>query len=153
MISEKTDSLNGSEFLAAYDALSGEEVWKTRVDSMVLDADGADEPPRSTPTIDVKAIYCLSSHGKLRALSLENGKISWTVNFMEAYENKPGWIYTTSPILIENELIIEVGGTESRGFASFDKETGQALWINGEGIPSYCSPTIATISMVSAVTV
>jgi outer membrane protein assembly factor BamB len=145
MISEKTDSIKGSEFLAAYDAISGEEVWKTPVDSMVIDSDGAGEPPRSTPAIDDKAIYCLSSHGKLRALSLEDGEILWTVNFMEEYDNKPGWIYTTSPILYNNELIIEVGATESRGFASFDKKTGKALWINGVGKSSYCSPTIATI--------
>ena len=145
MVSEKTDSLSGSEFLAAYDAISGEEVWKTLVDSLIIDSDGAGEPPRSTPAIDDKAIYCLSSHGKLRALSLEDGEILWTVNFMEEYDNKPGWIYTTSPILYNNELIIEVGATESRGFASFDKSTGKSLWINGIGQSSYCSPTIATI--------
>lgn len=145
MVSEKTNSLKGSDFMVAYCAISGKEIWKTLVDSMVIDSDGAGEPPRSTPAIDDKAIYCLSSHGKLRALSLEDGKILWTVNFMEEYDNKPGWIYTTSPILYENELIIEVGGTESRGFASFNKDTGKALWINGDGIPSYCSPTIASI--------
>ncbi len=146
LISEKTDSLKGSEFLAAYDIKSGEEIWKTSVDSMLMDADGAVEPPRSTPAVDDKAIYCLSSYGKLRALSLEDGKILWTVNFSEEYGNKPGWIYTTSPIIYDNELIIEVGATESRAFASFDKNTGKALWIKGEGTNTYCSPTIAEIA-------
>jgi outer membrane protein assembly factor BamB len=145
MITEKTDSLKGSEFLAAYDAISGEEVWRTLVDSMIIDADGAGEPTRSTPAMDDKALYCLSSYGKLKALSLKDGKTIWTVDFSQDYGNKPGWIYTTSPILYEDELIIEVGATESRAFASFDKNTGKALWIQGEGTTTYCSPTIASI--------
>ena len=145
MISEKTDDLSGSEFVVAYDALSSKEIWKTWVDSMIVEPGGSGDGPRSTPVIDNKAIYCLSSHGKLRALSLKNGNILWTVDFLKEFDNKPGWIYTTSPILHKNEIIIEVGGTESKAFASLDKNTGETLWINGEGRSSYCSPTITAI--------
>lgn len=145
MSSEIIDSISGSEVMLAFDAISGEEIWKTVIDSMFRDSEGCGDGPRSTPAIDDKAIYCLSSFGNLNALSLEDGKILWTVNFLEEFDNKPGWIYTTSPILLGDELIIEVGGTESRGFASIDKYTGKTLWLNGEARPSYSSPTIATI--------
>ena len=145
MIGEKTGSLNGLEYLVAYDVKTSEEVWKTYVDSMMIEPDGSGDGPRSTPAIDDKAIYCLSSHGKLRALSLKDGESLWVVDFLKKFDNKPGWNYTTSPILYNDELILEVGGTESRGFASFDKDTGEVLWVNGEGRPSYCSPTIAAI--------
>ncbi|MBT3751269.1 MAG: PQQ-binding-like beta-propeller repeat protein [Bacteroidetes bacterium] len=145
MTGEKTDSLKGLEFMVAYDAKTSEEVWKTYVDSMMIEPDGSGDGPRPTPAIDEKAIYCLSSHGKLRALSLDDGEILWTVDFLKKFDNKPGWNYTTSPILYNDGLFIEVGGTESRGFASFDKDTGEVLWVNGEGRPSYCSPTIAAI--------
>lgn len=145
MISEKADSLSGSEFMVAYNALSGKEIWRTFVDSMFIEAESSGEGPRSTPAIDEKAVYCLSSFGNLNALSRDNGEILWTVNFLKEFDNKPGWIYTTSPILLGDELIIEVGGTESRGFASIDKNTGETKWVNGEGAPSYSSPTTATI--------
>ncbi len=145
MSSEIADSLSGSEVVLAFDAISGEEIWRTVIDSMFRDSEGWGDGPRSTPAMDDNAIYCLSSFGNLRALSLEDGEILWTVNFLEEFDNKPGWIYTTSPILIGDEIIIEVGGTESRGFASIDKNTGKTLWVNGEARPSYSSPTIATI--------
>jgi len=145
MISEKTDSLSGLEFLVAYDALSAEEIWRTFVDSMFIEPGGSGDGPRSTPVIDDKAIYCLSSFGKLGAFSRKNGNTLWTVDFVEEFGNKPGWNYTTSPILHENEIIIEVGGTDSMAFASFDKKTGETLWINGEGRPSYSSPTFTAI--------
>lgn len=145
MSSEIVDSTQGSEIMIAFDAKTREEIWKTVIDSMFRDSDGWGEGPRSTPAIDDKAIYCLSSFGKLRAISVEDGKILWTVNFLKEFDNKPGCIYTTSPILYENELIIELGGTESRGFASFDRNTGKTIWVNGEGRHSYSSPTIAEI--------
>ncbi len=145
MISEKIDSVSGSEFMVAYNALSGKEIWKTFVDSMLVDPDGSGEGPRSTPAIDDKAVYCLSSFGKLRALSQRDGSILWTVDFLQEFDNKPGWNYTTSPALLEDEIIIEVGGTESRGFASIDKNTGKTIWVTGEGVPSYSSPVTATI--------
>ena len=83
MIGEKTDSVSGSEFMVAYDSKTGEEIWKTLVDSMIIDPEGTGEGPRSTPIIDDKSVYCFSTFGKLRALSLEDGKILWTADFMK----------------------------------------------------------------------
>ncbi len=112
MTGEKADSLSGSEYMVAYNSKTGEEIWKTLIDSMIIDPDGAGDGPRSTPALDKKTVYCLSSYGKLKALSVETGEILWTVDFRKEFDNKPGWNYTTSPVLHENELIIEVGGTE-----------------------------------------
>ena len=145
MISEKIDSTSGLEFLVAYNASNGNEIWRTKVDSMLIDPEGSGEGPRSTPAMDDNAIYCLSSFGNLTALSRDDGQILWTLNFSEEFDNKPGWQYTTSPILLEDEIIIEVGGTESRGFASIDKNTGETNWVNGDGVSSYSSPTFANI--------
>jgi outer membrane protein assembly factor BamB len=145
MISEKTDSISGSEFMVAYDALNGKEIWKTIVDSMFIEPEGSGEGPRSTPAMDDNAIYCLSSFGILSALSRDEGKILWTTNFLQEFDNKPGWQYTTSPLLLGDEIILEIGGTESRGFASIDKNTGETIWVNGEGVPTYSSPITAII--------
>lgn len=145
MSSIKTDSTSGLEFMVAFNADTGDEIWKTQVDSMFIDPEKFGDGPRSTPAIDDKTVYCLSSFGKLTALSLKDGKILWKVNFLKEFESIQKWTYTTSPILYENELIIEVGGTKSRGFASFDKKTGKSLWFSGNAKPSYSSPIIATI--------
>ncbi len=147
MISDKTDSITGSEYIAAFDAKTGNELWRTKVDSCFFDTFG--DGPRSTPVIGDNNIYGLSSYGKLTACSKKDGKLLWQVDFMAKYKSaKPQWAFSSSPVLIDNNLIVEVGGTEKRAFMSFDKNTGDELWNNGAGIPTYSSPAIATIDNV-----
>lgn len=40
MISELIDSITGSEYVVAYDELSGDEIWRSKVDSIYFDEDG-----------------------------------------------------------------------------------------------------------------
>jgi outer membrane protein assembly factor BamB len=147
MISEKIDSVSGSEFIVAFDAKTGDKLWRTKVDSCFFDTFG--DGPRSTPIIGDKNIYGLSSYGKLTACSKKDGKLLWQIDFMDKYKSvKPQWAFSSSPMLIDNNLIVEVGGTEKRAFMSFDKNTGDELWNNGAGIATYSSPAIATIDNV-----
>ncbi len=65
---------------------------------------------------------------------------------MNDYESKlPRWAYCTSPLLFNNSLIVEVGGSNSRGFVSINKKTGEINWQKGHATPYYCSPAIAEI--------
>lgn len=147
MISEKQDSITGSEFIAAYDAKTGNEIWRSKVDSLFFDEFG--DGPRSTPAIDKDRIYCLSSYGKLTACHRKDGKIDWQVDFMKDFESKiPRWGFSSSPVIIDNNLIVEVGGSNEKAFISFDKNTGDVLWKSGTGIAGYSSPAIANIDGV-----
>lgn len=144
MISEKLDSVTGSEFIAAFDAKTGDQIWRTKVDSCFFDQFG--DGPRSTPIIGDNNIYGLSSYGKLTACSKKDGKLLWQVDFINKFKSTiPQWAFSSSPILIDNNLIVEVGGTEKRAFMCFNKNTGDELWKNGAGTATYSSPAIATI--------
>jgi outer membrane protein assembly factor BamB len=133
------------EFIAAYD-LNAKELWKVRVDSMYYEVDGWGHGPRSTPALDEERIYCFSGSGKLAAYSISDGKEVWTRNIPEDYGcEMPRWGYTSSPILVENILILETGGTEKRAFTAFNPKTGAQLWSKGIGTTSYSSPAIAKI--------
>jgi len=144
MISEKKDTLTGTEFIAAFDSKTGNEIWRTEVDSLFFDTFG--DGPRSTPSIGEKNIYSLSSYGKLTANSKKDGKTVWQVDFMKEYGSKPPrWGFSSSPVLIDNNIIVEVGGTETRAFMAFDKNTGKELWKNGEGKSTYNSPLVTEI--------
>jgi outer membrane protein assembly factor BamB len=54
-------------------------------------------------------------------------------------------------LLFDDAVILEVGGKESKGFAAFNKRTGEKLWVKGLGKPSYCSPTVATIDGIAQI--
>lgn len=150
MMSHKTDSASGEEFVVALDASSGKLIWKTPVDSLFFDQFG--NGPRSTPVIGDKHIYCFSSYGKLTACSKEDGKAIWQVDFVAAFGSTlPRWGFSSSPVLVDNTLIVEAGGTESRAFIGFNKDNGKVVWTNGTGEASYSSPVVAEIEGMTQV--
>ncbi len=148
MLSDQTDSVSGSEYVAAFEANTGNLIWQTKVDSLFFDTFG--NGPRSTPVIGEENIYSFSSYGKLTANSKKDGKTIWQVDFMKEFGSAlPQWAFSSSPILVENTLVMEAGGTESRAFAGFDKNSGELLWAKGDGIASYSSPVVAKIDGIT----
>ena len=144
---EKTDSVSGTEYLIAFNISNGDELWKVELDSIFIDVDNWGDGARSTPAIDEKNIYCLSSFGKLVAFSKNDGKEIWKVDFVKEFGSTVlRWGISTSPLLIDDILVVEVGGTESKTFAAFNKETGKTIWTKGEGGSTYCSPVAANIN-------
>lgn len=140
------DSTAGTEFIAAFDDASGKEIWRTEIDSLFIDVDGFGDGPRSTPVIDNEQVYCLSSFGKLSAHSLKNGKILWSFDLMKEFGSQaPRWAFSSSPIAVNDKIIIETGGQEEKGFTAFSKKTGEVVWSKGLGMTSYCSPIMVNI--------
>ncbi len=145
-LSEKVDSRSGWEYMAAFDAKTGKELWRNKIDSIFIDKDDFGDGPRSTPLIGKNAIYSFSSYGKLTAHSKTDGKQIWQVDFIAKFgSTTPRWGFSSSPVLVDGVLIIEAGGTEERAFTAFDPTTGKLLWAKGKGNASYCSPLVAEI--------
>lgn len=145
-LSEKTDSLSGWEYMAAFDAKTGEEIWRNKIDSIFIDKDGFGDGPRSTPLIGENTIFSFSSYGKLTAHSKTDGKQLWQVDFIKEFGSTlPRWGFSSSPVLVDGVLIMEAGGTDERAFVAFDQNTGKLLWAKGKGNASYCSPLVAEI--------
>ena len=145
-LSEKTDSLSGWEYLAAFDAQTGKEIWRNKIDSIFIDPDDFGDGPRSTPLVSQNMIFSFSSYGKLTAHSISDGKQLWQVDFITEFGSKtPRWGFSSSPVIVDGVLIIEAGGTEDRAFTAFDPASGKLLWAKGKGNASYCSPLVAEI--------
>lgn len=146
MTSETIDSVTGSEFLASYKLETGEELWRQKIDSIYFDPDGWGDGSRTTPSIDGDHIYCLSGYGKLSAHQINDGAIIWQIDLKSKYESaEPRWGFSTSPIILEDLIIMEVGGKEDKAFVAFDKENGEIVWNYGKGNASFNSPLLTTI--------
>ena len=143
---EKIDSVSGDEYAIAFNAHTGAELWKTKLDSIFIDVDDWGDGARSTPALNSTHMFCLTSFGKLIALSLKDGKIDWTVDIHKEYGSPvPRWGFSSSPIIVDGVLVLEVGGKEENAFMGFDPATGKQLWAKSTGQPSYCSPIVARI--------
>ncbi|GHT26488.1 polyvinylalcohol dehydrogenase [Planctomycetales bacterium] len=83
---------------------------------------------RSTPTVDGKYLYALSSVGQLACLDAKTGKEIWKRNLREEYiAQLPQWAYAESPLVDDNKVIVWVGGTKA-SVVALDKLTGKTVW-------------------------
>ncbi len=152
MYSEKSDSIHGLEFVSCYDAKTGDEVWTTKVDSIFIDVDGWGDGPRSTPAVDENNVYSFSGLGKLTATSKKDGEIIWQVDFVKEFGSVlPRWGFSTSPLLVEDILVMEAGGKDEKTFVAFNTKDGKVIWAKGKGGSLYNSPTLATINGVTQI--
>jgi outer membrane protein assembly factor BamB len=152
MFSEKSDSISGLEFIGCFDGKTGNEIWRTEVDSIFIDVDGWGDGPHSTPAVDENHAYGFSAHGILTAVNKKSGKIVWQVDFIKEFGSVlPRWGFSTSPLLVEDILVMEAGGKENSTFVAFNKKDGKVLWAKGRGNSLYNSPSLATIGEVTQI--
>jgi len=120
------------------------EVWRTRIDSRFNNQFG--DGPRSTPSLDGKFVFALSAKGTLAAIDIRDGLMLWQHNLPQEYGAKvPQWGVSTSPLVYEDKLLVDVGGGNGFGFVAFDKETGKVLWKTPTELPGYSAPIAVTV--------
>ena len=132
--------------LRCLDAKSGKEEWSQ---SYACPSHGrfhkGDEGlyggPSSTPEIDTGTglLYSLSIDGDLNCWDLNaKGKSVWSRNLYADYAvaQRPkltpiyhrDYGYTTSPLVVGDWVIVEVGSTEKGTYIAFDKKSGKEAW-------------------------
>jgi hypothetical protein len=104
------------ELVTCYEVRTGKLVWShstTTRHETVLGGVG----PRSTPLIHDGRVYALGAHGLLRCLDGQTGKLLWTYDIYEKTGNTPekdislvAWGRSGSPLLVEDKVVIPVGG-------------------------------------------
>lgn len=147
MFSEQSDSLSGIEYLGAFDGATGNELWRAEVDSIYIDADGWGNGARATPTIDGNMIYTFSGSGTLTASAKEDGKQLWQVDFVKDLgATIPRWGYACSPLIVDDLVVMEAGGSEERAFVAFNKTNGELVWAKGNANATHTSPIVTEVN-------
>jgi outer membrane protein assembly factor BamB len=117
------------EFVQAFSAADGKLAWSYRLGNV---GNPDQQPPypssRSTPTIDGKTLYALSSDGDLVSLQASTGKLNWRKSLRADFDGVPGkWAYAESPLVDGDALIVAPGG-KSATLAALHKKTGAIIW-------------------------
>jgi hypothetical protein len=135
------DSDETAEYVFSREARTGQEVWRVKVGDLFKDNYG--DGPRSTPAIHGDRVYVLGSMGRLMAVQTAAGAKIWEVDFRKELESAlPGHGFCASPLVLDNQLIVETGGSGARAVSSFDKNTGKLNWSSKEDQIVYSSPQI-----------
>ncbi|MCZ6507499.1 MAG: PQQ-like beta-propeller repeat protein [Acidobacteria bacterium] len=132
------------EIAVCLDAASGREIWRVRIDSNRGDDQG--DGPRSTPTVDGDHVYVLGASAKLYALDAATGATRWRVDLPEQLGARvPRWGVSTSPLVEDDLLVVDVGGRPGYSLVAFDKRTGSVRWHANDDVPGYSTPLAITV--------
>ncbi len=112
-------------------ASDGETIWDVVIEPMFKGENGSFDGPLSTPLIDNGRVYVLTARGKLLCLNLGNGEQTWLYDLPEETGTKqPLYGFVTSPIIIDQTLIIQAGGPD-KSVVGLDPLTGKEKWAIG----------------------
>ncbi|MEZ4265697.1 MAG: PQQ-binding-like beta-propeller repeat protein [Myxococcota bacterium] len=130
------------EFVVALDTASGRELWRAKVGDRFGDRMGGDGP-RSTPTVDGDRVIALGAKGRLVALDAASGRPLWSVDLTADLDGSaPKWGYSASPLVHRGRVFVDVGGSQGRGLAAFDRRDGRVLWSAEDDRAGYSSPIL-----------
>lgn len=142
-----------TEVVRAFDRMTGKELWKQSwLGSMTVPFFAARNGSwiRSTPAYANGRLYVAGMRDYLVCLDADNGKVVWTVDFVQQFGTPlPTFGFVCSPLVDGDAVYVQAGG----GFAKLDTATGKVLWrtlVDGGGMmgSAFSSPVIATVGDV-----
>ena len=125
------------EFVIAFDAATGKEVWATAHGSVFQNDRG--DGPRGTPTVDGDRVYALGGNGDLSALNAQTGKIIWNKNVLKEFGGSNiQWGISESPLVLGNKVLVNAGGPDA-SIVALNKTDGSVIWKSQSDEAGYSS--------------
>jgi outer membrane protein assembly factor BamB len=132
------------------DAKDGKEIWFYDAAPTYLDKQKQGPGPRATPVLHEGRLYCLFPMGELVCLT-DKGKRVWQVNvFTDTGAKNPAggfyyWGVSYTPLVEGDAVVVLPGGNKGNAVAAYHKDTGNRLWMAGDGPFGYASPIAITV--------
>ena len=90
---------------------NGELLWRAEFPAA---ASWITATPRATPVIHADKAYLLGAFGDLRCVNLTNGKVIWQRSLPREFKaTLPTWGMCSTPLIVDDMLIVNPGGTNA----------------------------------------
>ncbi len=135
------------EIIECLDAETGEFEWDYRRPTNFKCGWEYSDGPYSTPVVNKRSLFAVSTQGVLFCLDLETGKCQWVRKLYEDYQMEVGrWPVVASPLLLKDRLIFNLGaGKRNAGIVAIDLENGETIWEATSHGASHATPTAASM--------
>ena len=142
-----------TEVAAAYDVLTGRELWTNAWNATFIESMGG-PGPRATPTFHDGTLFVLGAAGELRALDASNGTLRWRTNILEdADAGNLNWGMAAAPLVVGNTVVTLPGGGNGRSMVAYERATGRVAWSALDDEAAYSSPIRVTLAGVDQIVV
>jgi len=139
--------LGDEEVVEALDAKSGQPLWAHRWPANYVSSISPDSGPRCVPVIHNDAVYAHGAAGQLVCMNLSDGKPRWSRDTFADFDVRQGYFGAgSSPIVVGDVLLLNVGGRKDGGVVAFSLADGNTVWQIPDEQASYSSPAIATLA-------
>jgi len=139
-----TDRINrpATERVLCLDVQTGKSIWTYSYDCDYIGI-GYPAGPRASVVIDGNRAYSLGAMGHLFCFQKETGDIVWRRDLNKEYEIRMlTWGIAATPLVVDDKLILNIGGSDNAGILALDKYSGKELWRNLEDDASYVAPIL-----------
>lgn len=141
-ITDRLTSPNEFERVHCFDAMTGERIWSHSYESSYKKV-GYPNGPRASVTVNDGRAYSLGSMGHFLCFDAANGDVLWSKDLYNEYKIKmPIWGIAASPLVEENLVIVQIGGSDNACLVAFDKVSGKEKWRALNDKASYSAPVI-----------
>lgn len=134
------------EAVVCYDADSGKEYWIREVKSRLEDPLGG-PGPRATPTLASGKLFAMGAEGILLCLEPRTGEVIWQNDLRKVAERSPPmWGFCSSPLVVDQLVIVHAGGAGDKGVLAFDIQSGELRWSVASADHTYSSPQLCRVA-------
>jgi enterochelin esterase-like enzyme/outer membrane protein assembly factor BamB len=135
------------DMVAAFDLEHGDELWRQPIGAAYAGHTGSHDGPIATPVLHQGRVYGLGPRGDLFSVDAGTGEWVWRKNLVEAHQAEaPYYGFASSPVVVEDVLVVGLGAGEGKAFGGFDIHTGELHWAVGTDTIRYQSPILTTIA-------
>jgi outer membrane protein assembly factor BamB len=140
------------EMVVCYELRTGRVAW-THQDPVRWDPGGNGAlgkiGPRATPTLHDRRVYTHGATGILNCLDATTGRVLWSHDTLEeeGVDNLM-WGKAGSPIVVDDWIVVSVGGTNDNSLVAYDLKTGKRAWSGGDFVSSYATPVLTELAGV-----
>lgn len=132
------------EVTRCLDAGSGKMLWEDKyAPGVSVSGPAGQHPgPRSSPAVGDGKVVTIGVSGVLTCLDAESGKVAWR---KDPYKSWPRFYTSSSPIIVDNLCIAELGGQGDSAVLALDLGSGEPKWKAQIDGAAYSTPAVATL--------
>ena len=141
-VTDRPDSPINQERVLCFDEKTGDPIWSFAYDCEYVSI-GYPAGPRASVIIEDSRAYTLGSMGHLHCFDAATGKVIWKKDMNIDYQIiMPTWGIASAPLIVEEKLIMQIGGNNNASVVALDKRTGKEIWRNLNDKAAYSAPIL-----------
>ncbi len=130
------------ERVLCFDEASGKPLWSHSYPAKYGRV-GYPAGPRACVTIHDGRAYSLGATGHLCCFETTEGKLLWEKSLDETYKiSMPIWGISASPLIVDNVIVLHIGGTGGACVVALDRLTGDEKWKALDERGQYSAPIL-----------